>query len=111
MTVNIDTTTPIYMFICPCNANDTNFLKSPNPFGVSALPALAAANPAFIPVILPSLPTPGMAFLLSGSMSMDVMNDVSVRSGLVDVTARKMSSSLCWSWRGVPFRSRICVKR
>jgi hypothetical protein len=40
-------------------------------------------------------------------MSRDVRKDVSDSSSLVEVTERKMSSSFCWSLRGVPFKSRI----
>jgi hypothetical protein len=42
-----------------------------------------------------------------GSMSIEVRNEESWRSEFEDVTERKMSRSFCWSFRGVPFRSRI----
>lgn len=49
----------------------------------------------------------GVRFEGAGSMSIDVRNDESWRSEFEDVTERKMSRSFAWSFRGVPFRSRI----
>lgn len=58
-----------------------------------------------------ALPVPGDVTALSveGSISSEVRNEVSAKSSLVDVTERKISRRRCWSLRGVPLRSRICI--
>lgn len=97
----------------------TNRLKSPNAFDVSVL-SLSPPSP------LPDLskfgkPPPLVAVgenrfadegdvticPLGGSISRCVRKEVSDRSSFVEVTERKMSRSFCWSFRGVPLRSRI----
>jgi hypothetical protein len=97
----------------------TKRLKSPNALDVSVL-SLSPPSP------LPDLsklgkPPPLVAVgekrfadegevticPLGGSISRCVRKEVSDRSSFVEVTERKMSRSFCWSFRGVPLRSRI----
>lgn len=96
----------------------TSLLNSPNAFGVSlpsipASPLAARANKPGRPpeefVGENKADEEGEVIMRSpcGSMSKEVRKEVSARSSLVDVTERKMSSSRCWSPRGVPLRSRI----
>jgi len=85
----------------------TSLLKSPKALGVGV--SLPSSTTLFLEVVgeniadeLGVIPLEGV-----GSISMDVRNEESWRSALEDVTERKMSRSFCWSFRGVPFRSRI----
>lgn len=86
-------------------ANETSFLKSPKPFGVSDRIGPVICEERFdLESVLVTMAAIA-ALLFSGSMSRVVRNEVSCRSGLDEVTERKISRSCCWFDLRVPLRS------